>query len=500
MFDVPHLVKSVRNSLLSGDLVCNGRIVSWSVLRKLVSFEKGVVCAPYHLTDMHLNPDSFQKQNVKLATQVFSGRTVACIRTAVALNCYTESEKVTAEATADMMENINNLMDILNSVRKYDPNPNKCAISDENNLLDKLYKIRDYISSWKRPEQKLDERKTIEPYCFKGLLQTITGIGLLWNDLKQEQDYLITSHVNQDPLENQFSIVRNNRGSYEKNPSAERFACNLSLCIFQNIAPPKTSGYEISDADNLFSMDKPSNKNNSTDIIPEEEEKKTKCTEIIPGEDYGNLLKVENEIYLKTAGNISIPDDNLIYDADDDVDQYFEKSFEESEDCLESTPADNLQKCSVNYLCGFVANRIKKFKCNTCTEFSSLPNQIAESTTEVDENLKLIQLRAYECSKEKNLLYGHLTIPSKIFEGDFTKILSIFETNIFNVISEHEVISKINQICLDKIPNLRFPDCHKLQILKYITTLLLRFTLRKMNQKLKQTKLNKSKLENFKGI
>lgn len=44
-----------------------------------------------------------------------------------------------------------------------------------------------------------------------------------WNELQFEQEYLITSHLNQDPLENQFSIVRNNRGKYEKNPSTLRF-------------------------------------------------------------------------------------------------------------------------------------------------------------------------------------------------------------------------------------------------------------------------------------
>lgn len=65
------------------------------------------MCVLYHLTDMHLNPDSFQKQNVKLATQVFSGRTVACIRTAIAVKCFDDNEKQKAEATAGMIENVN---------------------------------------------------------------------------------------------------------------------------------------------------------------------------------------------------------------------------------------------------------------------------------------------------------------------------------------------------------------------------------------------------------
>lgn len=79
--------------------------------------------------------------------------------------------------------------------------------------------------------------KIQEPFLFNynGLLQTINGIIMVWDDLKDSLTYLFTSHLNQDPFENQFPIVRNNRGSYEKNPTALRFVKNISLCIFQNI-------------------------------------------------------------------------------------------------------------------------------------------------------------------------------------------------------------------------------------------------------------------------
>ena len=54
------------------------------------------------------------------------------------------------------------------------------------------------------------------PYCFTGLVQTLEGIIELWDDLKTEQSYLLLGHLNTDHKENLYSMIRMNRGSYEK--------------------------------------------------------------------------------------------------------------------------------------------------------------------------------------------------------------------------------------------------------------------------------------------
>lgn len=138
--------------------------------------ESSIVRTTYHLTDTHLKPDSFQKQSVKLAFQALSGRTAACIYTALALNCFSDADKGTAEETANFISKINEITDILNSISRYSANPNKCAISEEKvHLIEKLKVFMTEIETWKRPYNKIiDVRKPIEPNIL--LLDILTKI------------------------------------------------------------------------------------------------------------------------------------------------------------------------------------------------------------------------------------------------------------------------------------------------------------------------------------
>lgn len=300
---------------------------------------------------------------------------------------------------------------------------------------------------------------------------------MLWNDVKVKQSYLLTSHLNQDPLENQFSIVRNNRGSYEKNPTAFRFVKNISLCIFQNIQPPKTSGYETPDTQNLFSLEEI---NNFTPILEDEVDMKQN--------------NVEDEVFNQTSNVLSeVSEEFSEIDWEDDFGEYEamkDTKYKESEQ--NKTPLENLKSSSLAYLCGFIAYRVKKFNCTSCNNYSSsIEDTGRQSTT-------LVRMRAYKCSNEPDLSTGHLCIPSEQFEIDFSKIVSVFEENVFNFLYKDNIVLNISNILNQEY--LKIPNCHKTEIIKYISTLLVRFQLRKCNNKLKETKLNKDKLKNFKGI
>lgn len=288
---------------------------------------------------------------------------------------------------------------------------------------------------------------------------------------------MLTSHLNQDPLENQFSIVRNNRGSYEKNPTAFRFVKNISLCIFQNIQPPKTSGYETPETQTLFSLEK---LNNFTPILEEEVDIKQ--------------TYLEDEVFNQTSHVLSdVPDEFSKIDWDDDL---FEYETEEKNHLKESeevkSPLENLKSCSLAYLCGFIAYRIKKFNCSACNKYSSILEDTGRQST------TLVRMRAYKCSNEPDLSTGHLCIPSEQFELDFNKIFSVFEGIVFNFLYKDNVVLNISKVLNEE--RLKIPGCHKQDIMKYIATLLIRFQLRKCNNKLKEPKLNKQNLKNFKGI
>lgn len=112
-YDVPHLIKSIRNNLLKQDFIIEGKIISWNVIRELREIERNNMCrAAPKLTDRHVNPNNFERMSVSLATQVFS----ATVSTALTIGKITGDLKHPAcEATANFIKRMNYLFDCLNS-------------------------------------------------------------------------------------------------------------------------------------------------------------------------------------------------------------------------------------------------------------------------------------------------------------------------------------------------------------------------------------------------
>lgn len=76
---------------------------------------------------------------------------------------------------------------------------------------------------------------------------------MLWESMRKENSlYLITHHLNQDPLENFFAILRN-RCRNNDNPSAMEFRRNLQYTMTANLMkPPIGTNCEIDDTNSLL--------------------------------------------------------------------------------------------------------------------------------------------------------------------------------------------------------------------------------------------------------
>ena len=89
------------------------------------------------------------------------------------------------------------------------------------------------------------------PPSFDGFLQTINAIKLIYS--RQERKgykFLLTNRLNQDRLENQFSIYRQ-RGGYSRNPTVRMFEASYkSNSIMNMMKAPKTSSYDVEDQSN----------------------------------------------------------------------------------------------------------------------------------------------------------------------------------------------------------------------------------------------------------
>ena len=110
LYDVPHLVKSLRNNFLKNDFVLDNEILSFENVRQVYKLDSSSFStrALWKLSPAHIWPNTFQKMVVRLATQVLSFSVAAAIRSSVALS---KLKLASALPTADFIHFINYLFD-----------------------------------------------------------------------------------------------------------------------------------------------------------------------------------------------------------------------------------------------------------------------------------------------------------------------------------------------------------------------------------------------------
>lgn len=223
IYDFPHVIKCIRNNLIKGVIEFNkieGQaegysaansigFANWSHVVELFNIDVSSETArATRLTERHLNPNSFEKMSVKLATQVFSHSVSSAMMTAAETN----QLPLAAKDTAYLLNKLNNIFDSMNSYCKFHPKPNKCAVSNTLNEhlktpLDNLKSGLEWVKSWKM-------QNTIRrPPSFDGIEHSLYSTLLLWEDLEGDGvSFLLTGRLNQAPIENEFSIARQKCG------------------------------------------------------------------------------------------------------------------------------------------------------------------------------------------------------------------------------------------------------------------------------------------------
>ncbi|KAG5274203.1 hypothetical protein AALO_G00133450 [Alosa alosa] len=193
VFDVPHLVKSVRNNLKRHGLKIQDKNISWSHLETFYENDKKntVRLAP-KLTEKHIILPPFMNMRVRLATQVFSHTVAAGMKTMVDLG------RLPSEAldTALFFQDMNRLFDILNSRTIGDKNPWRRPLNMRSAVQVKvLEESLPWISSW-------SFRPRFIPPCQWGFSLTIRSVILLWNSMANiNLKFICTAKLNQDCIE-----------------------------------------------------------------------------------------------------------------------------------------------------------------------------------------------------------------------------------------------------------------------------------------------------------
>lgn len=404
-FDPPHLLKSLRNNFMNPRLnfLIRGKPVSWNDIVETYAIDRKSETsrALTKITPIHLNPNTFQKMRVKLAANIFSHSVASAVRTVCKSR---ELKSCSANNTADFVETINNIFDSLNSRVLKDPNPhrrplsvfaNSTSLKTLNDGLEYFKDIEVYSNESgdeenKKKNQKGDEekKKRNNIYCIGGFIWSIRSILLLWDDLKKEGvKYLLTGFINQDALENFFSVIRN-RGGYNPMPSVRQFRISMQHNMFIRLQTGVESANCQDDEAETLDVNEQS---------------------LLVDETQSDEEFIENEM---SEIDISQPSTSEL------VQQIKLNNADLTIPPVLSN-CENLESGSTVYLAGYIAFKLlKKYNCKTCIENIVKPNEKISSKNEF-----------YLLSKD----YGaeeitHLKRPTDCFVQFVYKLLTLFNS------------------------------------------------------------------------
>jgi len=248
--DVPHVLKNVRNCLLSHDILLPpdivtqynlpGPIVSISHVRGLLDLQESseLKIAP-SLRRQQVEPRQFEKMKVRVAAQLFSHSVSSALQFCVSVGLL----PLAALTTAWFLEFFNTWFDVANA------RTNLQALHP--NSVTKISALKSMLSlatnlSFRSRAATCVNRTAWKPIQ-TGLLMASKSLLDMHADFVQTGYYrfLLTSRLTQDALENLFSQIR---GRGDSHPTAVKFRHNLRLIsISQFTKTPKNTSYDSAD-------------------------------------------------------------------------------------------------------------------------------------------------------------------------------------------------------------------------------------------------------------
>lgn len=367
------------------------------------------------ISPIHLNPNPFQKMSCKLALQIFSNSVSSAIKTSIHTG---QLKSKSANDTADFLLELNNTFDVCNSQNLYDKNPNRRPMSSHNKHI--FENINKTISTFQNAKKICHKNNKITvPPCFTGIVWSLTAIKQLYEIERSTAEnifpsnektfFLLTNRLNQDPLENMFSIMRQKNG-YTRNPTAKIFrTCFASICS--------------------FSLMKVSEKCNC----------ETDQNEFLTIDVLSNI-----EVGVNNDTNENISDQEIENETNDTSSDEHSSSICSTLSTELKPKVTTLEECSIIYFAGYLAKRaIEHFNCTNCEK-----NLITQDLIN-EPNQLLITFKTFE--HLNNTYNKGLNKPSSLQILICNTGLNVF-SKMFEVIkSEKEIVKQMLKVAVLKL-------------------------------------------------
>ena len=120
--------------------------------------------------------------------------------------------------TAEFIDKMDKLFDSCNSRRVNDAKVHRRAVKDGSVHVNFWKDIKKWINSWRIVNKNISRIA-----CVSGWVLTISALLQLYNELTKSYNfkYMLTNRLNQDCIENLFSVIRG-RGGHRDNPTPKR--------------------------------------------------------------------------------------------------------------------------------------------------------------------------------------------------------------------------------------------------------------------------------------
>ena len=214
LHDPPHLLKNIRNNFKKSGFVIDGTDISWHFVEQFYEFDKkNFVRMAWKLKKRHIVVPPFANLSVKLAAQVLSHSVAAGMSTLVQLGVL----PTCAKETAVFIERFDCLFNVFNSGRLKSSSRMRHAMREKSSHHDFLLQTLAWLDTVQTPSSR-------SLPCLSGWKMAIRCLLDLFEDLHTNHgiDFLLTNRLNQDCVENLFSVIRG-KGGHRDNPTAEQF-------------------------------------------------------------------------------------------------------------------------------------------------------------------------------------------------------------------------------------------------------------------------------------
>jgi len=468
MFDMPHIMKNLRNNFMNYDIVVDDNVASFSYVRQMYEYEK---CSNLRmcpkLTDDHFDLKPFKKMRVSLATQVLSHSV------AVALRAYAAFEKLPADAscTADFVERIDLLFDILNSrTAKIDHKFKKPLTANSDTQFSFLSDSIEWIAKWKFVHRAEKKEKASLPF-HTGLLLTVKAVQQLAMFLLAECNfkYVLTSRFNQDVVENWFACIRQKGLNNDSRTVWEYESASKSVCVNWLLQGNSSRSNCELDFDKFVGM------------INSQAGKQQS-----PG-----ILKSPLSTASAASENVPLSDDMCRLSDDTESLNDYDNDFDICTDWCHIHALTDVDSNVVAYIAGYMMRKAsRRSNCENClVEYSHCVQKTRDGLYDNDAHAQFVKLKTYDWAK-----HG-LLVPSPALFNLCCTFERIISFSIEQLCYSSKVAYNLKQCIFTSVDLYSFDiDCacqeHKRQQLDYFVRLYCRVRIhhyvRIRNRELKQ--------------